>query len=132
MATDDNSKLGYCYSVALHIFVATAMFAYALIDILFPKEITENKIVFEMVEPSDAPPAPPAPPETAPELKVEKIKDTLAKINDTTANMPYVIRQGHTIGCFDTCTSGVATSQTAESAQDTPRQIFKTIAPILP
>ena len=75
MATDDNSKLGYCYSAALHIFVAAAMFAYALIDILFPKETTENKIVFEMVEPSDAPPAPPPPPETAPEIKTEKIED---------------------------------------------------------
>ena len=75
MATDDNSKLGYCYSAALHIFVAAAMFAYALIDILFPKEATENKIVFEMVEPSDAPPAPPPPPETAPEIKTEKIED---------------------------------------------------------
>ncbi len=58
---EDNTSKGFWYSSALHIFVAIAMFAYALIDTLFPKDIQENKIVFEMVEPTDAPPAPPSP-----------------------------------------------------------------------
>ena len=59
----NNVKLGYCYSVALHVLVAIAMFAYALIDLLFPKEVIENKLVFEMVEPTQTkevlPPPPP-------------------------------------------------------------------------
>ncbi len=61
MALGDNTKLGYYYSGALHIFIAVAMFAYALIEMLFPKEVQENKIVFDMVEPSQTPPSPPAP-----------------------------------------------------------------------
>ena len=69
-----NAKLGYTFSVVLHILVAVAMFAWALIDVLFPNEVVENKIVFEMVEPSENPPAPPSPPVNNLEtnIKVEK------------------------------------------------------------
>ena len=77
MATD-NTKLGYCYSVALHLVIAFGLCAYAFINALFPKEEKENKIVFDMVEPSpeqiaDLPP-PPAPDASAPEIKTEKIE----------------------------------------------------------
>lgn len=72
--SQDNTKLGYAYSVVLHLFVAAAVFAYAMVDMLFPKDTQENKVVFDMVEPSTNPPEPPAPntaPDT-PDLKVEK------------------------------------------------------------
>lgn len=77
MATD-NTKLGYCYSVALHLVIAFGLCAYAFINALFPKEEKENKVVFDMVEPSpeqiaDIPP-PPAPDAAAPEIKTEKIE----------------------------------------------------------
>ena len=71
----NNVKLGYCYSVALHVLVAIAMFAYALIDLLFPKEVIENKLVFEMVEPTQTKEVlPPPPPQQQEEIKAEKIE----------------------------------------------------------
>ena len=74
----DNTKLGYCYSAALHVIVAVAMFAYALIDTLFPKEKhEENKVVFEMVSPEmqSAVSAPQQPEPAEPELNAEKIEE---------------------------------------------------------
>ncbi len=46
-----NLKWGYTYSVALHVLVAVAMFAWALIEVLFPEEVVDNKTVFNLVEP---------------------------------------------------------------------------------
>ncbi len=74
----DNTKLGYCYSAALHVIVAVAMFAYALVNTLFPKEKNvENKVVFEMVdpEPQSAVSSPQQPEPAEPELNVEKIEE---------------------------------------------------------
>ena len=73
---NNNVKLGYAYSLALHILIAIAMFAWALIDVLFPKEAVENKLVFEMIEPSENPPAPPSPPTApdTPKIEVEKVE----------------------------------------------------------
>lgn len=77
----DNTKLGYCYSAALHAIVAVAMFAYAFINTLFPKEKhEENKVVFEMVSPEPqsavSPPQQSEPAEAAePELNAEKIEE---------------------------------------------------------
>ncbi|MBO5254381.1 MAG: hypothetical protein J6B07_00990, partial [Opitutales bacterium] len=73
----DNRKYGYTFSVALHILIALAMFAWALLDVLFPKESTENKIVFDMVEPSSNPPEPPPPPPSTPDepLVTDKIEE---------------------------------------------------------
>lgn len=81
----DNTKLGYCYSGALHVFIALAMFAYALTDILFPKEVEENKVVFDMVEPAqnaDMPPPPapqPAPAQTQPQEEI--VAEQIEKID---------------------------------------------------
>ena len=73
----ENSKIGYAYSVVLHLFVAASMFAYALVEMLFPKESQENKITFEMVEPSANPPEPPSPPasDKTPDLQPEKVEE---------------------------------------------------------
>ncbi len=72
----DNIKIGYCYSVALHVLVAVAMFAYAMVDLLFPKEMKENALVFDMVEPNTTLQEIPTPPPTKQqeEIKVEKIE----------------------------------------------------------
>lgn len=64
--SEDNTRLGFYFSLALHLVLAVALFVSIFVNLVFPKK-DETPIVFDMVQPDMAQDEP-APPSADPEL----------------------------------------------------------------
>lgn len=65
--SEDNTRLGFYFSLALHLVLALALFVSIFVNLVFPEK-NETPIVFDMVQPDLSAPDAPSPPASEPDM----------------------------------------------------------------